>query len=162
MHYDLHELPTAQHKAGLAGLLLQIESMKQRRERGFDLGEPPTIDEQTPTSATFTFTEASTRALFDDLYDAAVVEASVKSKWQGATLKRTDEVMVTVDGKEKKEARYVYDVVQPTGPFLRSHVGEEDAGAWHKLWRDMLWQIPRGRPTTRGAVQQAQRRRLLG
>ena len=28
--YDLFDLPTAQHKAGLAGLLLQIESMKAR------------------------------------------------------------------------------------------------------------------------------------
>ena len=29
--YDLFDLPTAQHKAGLAGLLLQIESMQSRK-----------------------------------------------------------------------------------------------------------------------------------
>ena len=30
LEYDLYELPTAQHKAGLAGLLLMIESMKMQ------------------------------------------------------------------------------------------------------------------------------------
>jgi hypothetical protein len=30
LHYHLSDLPTAQHKAGLAGLLLLIESMRQR------------------------------------------------------------------------------------------------------------------------------------
>ncbi len=30
--YELFDLPTAQHKAGLAGLLLQIESMRNRKK----------------------------------------------------------------------------------------------------------------------------------
>jgi hypothetical protein len=31
VRFDLFDLPTAQHKAGLAGMLLQIQSMGNRR-----------------------------------------------------------------------------------------------------------------------------------
>ena len=31
LHFDILDLPTAQHRAGLAGLVLQVESMKKRR-----------------------------------------------------------------------------------------------------------------------------------
>ena len=34
IRYELYELPTAQHKAGLAGLLLQIDSMNERVAAG--------------------------------------------------------------------------------------------------------------------------------
>ena len=30
LEYDLHALPTAQHKAGLAGLVLQIQAMSPK------------------------------------------------------------------------------------------------------------------------------------
>src|SRR5690606_36040079 len=41
-----------------------------------------------------------------------------------------------------------YRIVQPKGTFLKGLFPDED-GLWLKLWRDMLWSIPRGRPTTR-------------
>ena len=146
MTYQLLDLPTAQHKAGLAGLVLQIRSMEQRK---FSKDQRPTIVALDPTSATFDFSEESVRSLFDDLYDAEHAEISVKSKWPGQAPIREDEIDETgSDGKVHKSKRFIYDVVQPKGHFLRRYLPERD-GLWLKLWRNMLWEIPRGRPTTR-------------
>src|SRR5437763_1037349 len=76
--YDLFDLPTAQHKAGLAGLLLQIGSMKNRKCPD---GSCPEILEQTATSATIRFTEIGIQGLFDDVYDASLERVEVRSKW---------------------------------------------------------------------------------
>jgi CRISPR-associated protein Cmx8 len=151
LKYDLFDLPTAQHKAGLAGLILQVRSMAARRLPAELI--PEVIEGQlTPTSAAFRFTERSVQGLFDDLYDARVVEVAVKAKWPGEAPKR-EEVVDETDPETKKvtrSRRFVYDVVQPAGHFLRQHLPEmEDGKGWHKLWRDMLWAIPRGVPQSR-------------
>lgn len=150
VRYDLHALPTAQHKAGLAGLLLQIESMNERRRHGATLPEPPQVLDLGPTHAEVRFTAESTQALFDDLYDAEVVEIRVKNKWSGKPPKRIEEVAVRDDGgRTAKEKWFIYDVERPTGAFLARYT-DDGKEVWHKLWRDMLWAIPRGKPTTRG------------
>src|SRR3954447_482695 len=72
VRYDLHDLPSAQHKAGLAGLLLQIENMRDRRDAGqlpSDFEIPEVVD-QTATVAQVRLTECSVQNLFDDLYHA--------------------------------------------------------------------------------------------
>ncbi len=75
--YDLFDLPTAQHKAGLAGLLLQIESMQSRK-----LPAPVFRwdSEQPRTKVHVDFTPETTVALFDDLYDATWVEGQPREK----------------------------------------------------------------------------------
>lgn len=148
--FDLHQLPAAEHKAGLAGLVLQIRDMYERHA---ETGRPaadelPELGEVSPHSATVTLTEQSCRALFDDLYMAKLEEAHVKSKWSGAKLLRTDQKSETDSetGRTKQTTVYVYEVVAPRNPFLMKHLNDE---TWQKLWRDMLWQIPRSKPTTR-------------
>lgn len=150
--YDLFDLPTAQHKAGLAGLVLQVTSMATRKMPPEQI---PTIEQLTSTSAVVRFTESSLQGLFDDLYDAAKVEVTVKTKWGDQKAKRVDELVQKDPDtqKPKKVKRFVYDVVQPCGRFLMQHLPDGD-GLWLKLWRDMLWNIPRSRPTTRRPFQQ--------
>jgi CRISPR-associated protein Cmx8 len=144
--FDLFELPSAFHKAGLAGLVLLIESLRARHLLKDD--EPNY--ELKPTSLTIAFTKPMVQVLMDDMYAAKVVEVAVKSKWQGATVKREDTIDEEKDGNKVTSKRFIYDVVQPVGQFLRDHFPEMDPQKdWHKLWRDMLWTIPRGRPTTR-------------
>lgn len=148
--YDILDLPTAQHKAGLAGLLLQIESMMDRKLPTEDI--PEIVGDVTATSATIRFTEQSTTGLMDDIYAATIEEAVVKSKWPKQTPKR-EEVVEEVDPETQKitkTKRFVYDVIQPSGHFLRQQLQSDEGGRWHKLWRDMLWQIPRSKPRTRG------------
>jgi CRISPR-associated protein Cmx8 len=154
--YDLFDLPTAQHKAGLAGLILQIRDMEERAKKDdrTSCESIPTVVDLTPTTATIAFTEKSVQGLMDDIYAAQVVEVAVKAKWTGQTPKR-EEVIEEADeqGNAKPTKRYIYDVIQPTGYFLQGHLGAE-RGAWLKLWRDMLWTIPRGNPQSRQPFEQ--------
>jgi CRISPR-associated protein Cmx8 len=142
--YDLFDLPTAFHKAGLAGLVMLIDSLKKRRL----LNRQDARYVLTPTQARVIFTESLVQQLMDDIYDARIVEVAVKTRWQGATVKREETTEETESGKFIKTKRYIYDIVQPLGQFLRDCYPDED-GLWLKLWRDMMWNIPRGRPTTR-------------
>ena len=82
--FDLHELPTVQHKAGLAGLVLQIQSMKARM---CDPNLIPVLEDLTESSARVAFSSESTQGLFDDLYAANIETVSSASKWAGATPK---------------------------------------------------------------------------
>jgi CRISPR-associated protein Cmx8 len=150
LEYDLFDLPTAQHKAGLAGLLLMIESMKMRK-----LSLLPEVKPTTATSAGFVFTKDSMQKIFDDLYDASWVEVQSKQKWQGKDPKKVLEVEPPPEseGKKKKEKYYVYDAVQPKGDFLKAFY-PDDSEAWLKLWRDMLWNTLRGKPLTRGVYEE--------
>jgi CRISPR-associated protein Cmx8 len=150
LSYSLFDLPTAQHKAGLAGLLLLIDSMQQR-----GLGPLPVVNNLTATSVALTFTQAAMQAIFDDLYDAEVRETQVKQKWQGALPKR-EELVETPDpktGKVKKNKIYVYDIVVPKAAFLE-HRYPGDENGWLKLWRDMIRETLRTRDKNRLVYQE--------
>ena len=131
LYYHLPDLPTVQHKAGLAGLLLLIESMLQR-----GLGPLPAVHDLTATSAMLTFSREAMQAIFDDLYDAKVVETPLKTKRKDKDLKREEIVEVTDPemGKVKRSKRFIV----PKAAFLEYlYPGDEEG--WLKLWRDMLW-----------------------
>ena len=150
LSYSLFDLPSAQHKAGLAGLLLLIDSLRQR---GAD--PLPDVSHLSATSAKLTFTQDSLQTVFDDLYDAAQVERTSKSKWSGKAPKRVEieEKRDEKSGKVKKQKIYVYDVVEPKASFLEHHYPGDENG-WLKLWRDMLWTTLRAQPKTRGVYEQ--------
>jgi CRISPR-associated protein Cmx8 len=148
--YSLFDLPTAQHKAGLAGLLLLIDSMQQR-----GLGPLPVVSDLGFTGVTLTFTQAAMQVLFDDLYDAEVRETESKQKWKGAPPKREEAVEISdpKTGKAKTNKVYVYDTVRPKAAFLEHHYPGDENG-WLKLWRNMIWDTLRGIPTTRGVYEE--------
>jgi CRISPR-associated protein Cmx8 len=109
--YDLFELPSAQHKAGLAGLLILLESLKAR-----EIGPLPEAMLIGSRSVTIELTQQTLGVLLDDVYDARWVEKASTAKWQGKTPKRIDEVESSGnDGKKKKEKRFVYDDFDPSG-----------------------------------------------
>lgn len=155
VRYDLFDLPTAQHKAGLAGLLMQIRHMEQKTPRPVAI---PQVKELTRASATIEFTAASVQCLFDDVYVATREVVRVKSKWPTATeAKPPEEVEEEVEEKAKdgtvrkktvKVKYFFYEQVQPSGAALRQFVTNAPE-LWLKLWRDMLWNIPRGNPQSR-------------
>jgi CRISPR-associated protein Cmx8 len=110
--YDLYTLPTAQHRAGLAGLILQA------RSAGFGA----IVEEVDPHSATVAVTEANLTALLDDLYDAEEVEVESESKWKGKTPVRVGSKAKEEGGKSKVVPVYTYMQVQPKCPFLARRV----------------------------------------
>ena len=152
LEFDLHDLPTAQHRAGLAGLILQIDSMGPEGNR-----RPskliPEIDEEALTSsfARITFTPDSMQGVFDDLYEAKPVEIVVASKWANVDPKPGEYFIEKRDpktGEIKKATGYAYDVVQPQSPCLARYIGDEGK-PWLDLWRKMVWEIPRGNDRSR-------------
>jgi CRISPR-associated protein Cmx8 len=144
LEYNLYDLPTAQHKAGLAGLVLFIRLMNRR-----GVADPPQVLRLDGVTAHIQVSERNLQALFDDLYDAIEFEEESKTKWQKKTPKRIEEVVAQAEkGKSKTEKRYYYDVVRPKGAFLEALFPDGD-GLWLKLWRDMLWETFRGVPKTR-------------
>ncbi|OCC14481.1 hypothetical protein DBT_2022 [Dissulfuribacter thermophilus] len=142
--YNLFELPTAQHKAGLAGLLVLIESMQRRK-----MSPLPKVEEMTSSSVIISFTRESMQVLFDDLYDAEFVEVKSKSKWKDKKPKRIEEEEIIENGKKKKVKYFIYDEFQAKGSFFTTFypAGCEN---WLTLWRQMLRNVLRAQPKTRG------------
>lgn len=172
--YDLLNLPTAQHRAGLAGLLLQIRHMEGKNPRPKAI---PEITDETATSATIVFNAESTQCLFDDLYSATVTgewfrQKKAKEELRGErtieigrkkikeyrygdtwltekTADKPDEVR-TIETGGTKVKEYLYDATRPQLPAVRQYLGDSGAGVlWIKLWQDMVWGVPRGVNTTR-------------
>ena len=149
LRWELHELPSSQHRAGLAGLALAVGFLKRRRDRR-GVCELIGID---ASGLSLSVDRDGMQSLFDDLYDATLEEAYSKSKWAGAEPKRVVEVEIKDEksGKLKTEKRFVYDKVVPAGGLVGDWDGAA-AGApklWLKLWQDMVWSTLRGVPATR-------------
>lgn len=133
LEYDLYSLPTAQHRAGLAGLVLQIKAMDPRKA--------PIIASVDPHSVTVTFSKRSMVDLFDDLYNAAKVEAEFDkprkdSEKRTIPPKRTIERDVEVKGKKKQVTKYIYEVIEPKCSLMARRVSKS-----HPLLRLLRDQI---------------------
>ena len=151
LSYSLFDLPSVQHKAGLAGLLLLIDSLRQR-----EAAPLPDMNNLSATSVKLTFTQDSLQTIFNDLYDAAQVEGRSKSKRSKGKAPKRVEIEETQDeksGKVKKQKIYIYDDIEPKALFLEHHYPGDEKG-WLKLWRDMLWSTLRARHKTRGVYEQ--------
>ncbi len=151
LSHNIFDLPSAQHKAGLAGLLLLIDSLQKR-----GVGPLPEVRNLLATSVQLTFSKASLQTVFDDLYDAAWVEKPQKSKRTGKKKPKrteTEEHQDKKSGKVKNQKSYVYDDVEPKALLLEHHYPGDKKG-WLKLWRDMLWATLRAQPKARRVYEQ--------
>lgn len=146
--YSLGELPSSQHRAGLAGLILTLQYLARRGHEGV-----ARIDRLEENGATVTFDRAGMKALFDLVYAASMEEkaekALRKTKNKDPIPPLRTEVRVEVDPKTKKEVQktlYVYEQVVPAGEVVLDvdPTRSGSSGAWTKLWRDSLWSILRG------------------
>lgn len=151
LNYNLFELPTTQHKSGLVGLVLMIRHLHNLKISKDDI-DILSIDKH---NVSFKFTQKGMIELFNKTYEAFLGECKSKTKWKDDNKQtiepiRIDEIEVDgKNGKKKKEKLYIYPKVFPFGAFLPYLDPEGPDGIWTKLWRDMLWQIPRGAPLSR-------------
>lgn len=121
LDYDLFELPTAQHKAGFAELLLHLRSLEQREIDG-----RPEIETLDRYSASIRITQHGLQVLFDDLFAASVEQVQSKTRYQGK--EPLDEILVTVkrDGTEERvRARIVACANARTDPRTCSEEQDE-------------------------------------
>ncbi|MGD1909405.1 MAG: type I-MYXAN CRISPR-associated protein Cmx8 [Rivularia sp. (in: cyanobacteria)] len=151
LNYQLAALPSAQHRAGLAGLVLMVEYLHRQpdflecEEAVFEVED---LDE---FGVKLRLNLSGLKALFDITYKAFEDERTTETKIKKYHLIEEKEVK-DKKGKTKLVKRYVYKVTVPHGAFLVScdkSCEDEKNGIWIKLWRDMLWQIVRGVPSTR-------------
>jgi len=146
LDFKLAELPYAQHRAGLAGLVLMIQELQRSPwlKEDVTLIKIKTLDQY---GAEIELNQAGLTALFDLAYLARTEERKSKSKIKNYI--RIDEVETTdKKGKAKVQKYYVYEVVTPVSAFLEDWDRSEKQ-VWIKIWRDMFWSIIKGVPTTR-------------
>jgi CRISPR-associated protein Cmx8 len=163
LDYQLAELPSSQHRAGLAGLVL-IERWLKRQpafkesEKNGAICDFIRLDTQ---GATLKINQAGLEALFDEIYAASLEEQERPQPFKN---KKTQEIIPPLreeereevnseTGKTKKKKVYIYPVVVPKGSFLADSSYDQSSdgnkGHWIKLWRDMVWSTLRGVPATR-------------
>lgn len=140
LEYNLAELPSSQHRAGLAGLVLMVDWLRGEFEkdqidaekvicRRIDLGE---------TRAAFEMNKDGYKFLFDKVYGYFRKAEEKDKKPEGKTAKFTEKI---VDGK----ISFTQFILQPQGAFLADYdpTNQANDGIWIKLWRDMFFQVIR-------------------
>ena len=156
LNYSLSELPSSQHRAGLAGLALMVRWLhlfEAWKQDGAAICEIVNLSDR---GLTLRINPLGLQALFNEVYGASWEEQERTQVLKNA---RTKEVIPYLREEEKdgvdkkgnptKKKVYIYQVVVPKGAFIADADPEGDHGKWIKLWRDFLWSILRGVPATR-------------
>lgn len=150
LEYNLAELPSSQHRAGLAGLVLMLRWLEKEPDKK-GVCELTQIDE---TRAALQIDQEGLQFLFDKTYAASKEEVGRETKLKNKAkeeippLREEKRTVTDKDGKSKEKTFYIYPQVIPRGAFLVDYDKSED-GVWIKLWRNMIWSILRGVPATR-------------
>lgn len=147
--WDLGELPSTQHRAGLAGLLL----MTRWRDRHPERQGVCRVVECGPQRLTLELDLPGLEDLFSHVYGATEELQPYSAPFKGKEPIREEEVEEEKNGQTKRRTLYYYPVVVPKGAFL-----QEQPAPWLKLWRHMVWQIPRGIPAQRKPFEARARR----
>jgi CRISPR-associated protein Cmx8 len=156
VQWSLAELPTTQHRAGLAGLVLFVEWLESiadpKRNEGIC-----TIVSSSESGATMRVDRNGMRRLYDRLYAASAEEVErpqpLKNKAKAVIppIRTVEREVADAKGKSKPKTFYVYPQTIPHGgPLLEwdpARNGEN--GPWVKLWRDLTWSVLRGIPAQR-------------
>jgi CRISPR-associated protein Cmx8 len=151
LSYTLAELPSAQHRAGLAGLVLMVKEVNHQdlldnyQDAILEFSSKP--DEY---GLTLEFNLEGLKALFDLTYQA--FNEPRKTTTKISNYDRIEEEPIIEKGKEKIKQWYHYSVVVPQGAFLPywdNSSNDENNGLWIKLWRNMMWDIVRDKDASR-------------
>lgn len=161
LDYRLAELPSSQHRSGLAGLVLVVQWLERQSEfkQKIDDGAICKLTRLDDHGATLELNQAGLAALFDEIYDASTEEQArpqlLKNKQKEVIppLREEEREETNAQGKQKTKKVYIYPIVVPRGSFLADQSYDQSSdgqnGRWVKLWRDMVWSILRGVPATR-------------
>src|SRR5882672_10183875 len=154
LDYNLADLPSSQHRAGLAGLVLMIQWL-ERQGTPKGMCDIARLDDR---GATLRINQEGLAALFDEVYAASKEEQErsqpLKNRQKAIIPPLREATRTEIDpksGKEKTKTVCIYPAVIPKGAFLVDidPSASGDKGIWVKLWRDVIWSIFRGVPATR-------------
>lgn len=130
--YDLFELQSSQHKAGLAGLILLRDSLHER-----EINSLPKI-EPNGSTVTVSLPEGSLGVLMRDMYAAFSIKTPKKKK---SKKKGTQEADSNGGDSEEKER------VFPRLTAIERLLSGGENSLWLKLWREMVVGTIKIRPT---------------
>jgi CRISPR-associated protein Cmx8 len=159
LSYQLAELPSAQHRAGLAGLVLMVREV--HHQELLDKYEDAVLEfssEPDEYGLTLKLNLEGLKALFDLTYNAfnehrwSTQKDKDKEYAEDEIRERETKDKKDKKGRIKKITEYRYSVVVPKGSFLVSwDTSDEDESKklWLKLWRNMMWDIVRDKPASR-------------
>lgn len=157
LSWTLANLPSSQHRAGLAGLVLLVQYMARKPDRTgvCEL-------KVSPTGASLTLDFQGLTELLDEAYTATQSEVRYEKplkKKDGSELPPLRIDLETIIKKDKPQEKnwYIYHKAEPKGgPLVEwepqaddKTTGNHAGKVWIKLWRDMIWSIYRGVPLTR-------------
>ena len=156
LSWNVHELPSSQHKAGLAGLALCVRFLERKPDRKGTCSIE-CIDED---GLTLAVDRDGMQSLFDDVYDASLEEKeqkAIRKKGKGDQKQddppkrvETREVVDPKTHKTKTVQLFIYHQVVPRGSFIDElDTGSDGKKLWLKLWRDLVWSTLRAVPATR-------------
>jgi CRISPR-associated protein Cmx8 len=161
LEWSLAQMPSSQHRAGLAGLVLMVRWLERQPRARPGICR---LERVTANGCALRLDERGLQELFDQVYGATQAE-SESSKLR---TKKNQEVVEPIRTEErpqfdkvgqptgKTKTVYIYPQVVPSGAFLTeldpTRSGNE--GAWVKLWRDMVWSVLRGIPAQRNPYNQ--------
>ncbi len=152
LNYELAELPSSQHRAGLAGLVIMLQWLE--RQPGERKGIAELVDLGAHT-AVIRLDRPGLEELFDHVYAASkeeVAESKLRKDKKKAVIPPLREVEVEETdrrGKVKRKTVFYYPKIVPRGAFLLEHDPTGEQGRWTKLWRDTVWSVLRGIPAQR-------------
>jgi CRISPR-associated protein Cmx8 len=161
LDFQLAELPSSQHRAGLAGLVLIVQWLERQPEfkQKAEDGAICKLNHLGDRGAILELNQAGLAVLFNEIYDASTEEQErpqpLKNKQKEIIppLREEEREETDAKGKQKTKKVYIYPVVVPRGSFLADPSYDQSSdgknGRWIKLWRDMIWSILRGVPATR-------------
>lgn len=144
LEYNLAELPSSQHRAGLAGLVLMARWLAKEPDiKG--ICEITQIDE---ISATLQIDQEGLQFLFDKVYAASKEDQERDKVSKNSRTKEIIPYKNTIEksilnektGESEKKTFYIYPQVIPHGAFLVDYDKSEN-GIWIKLWRDLIWGV---------------------
>ena len=134
--WSLPDLPTAQHKAGLAGLLVYVRKMPHF------IRDPnaafPVIESESPLELRVRFTQASLMTLMDSVYAGEKHLVESRKKWSGPTPFGEKTKTVERDGQQREEKLFLYKVVRPKAEIIAYWRGGDGEDSWVVLWREAV------------------------
>ena len=134
--WSLPDLPTAQHKAGLAGLFVYMSKMPEF------ITDPnaafPVIESKSSMELSVRFTEASLKTLMDSVYAGEKHLVESRKKWSGRKPDGEKTTPVEENGQQREEQVFLYEVVRPKAEIIAYWRGGDGEDPWVVLWRNAV------------------------
>ncbi len=132
--WSLPDLPTALHKAGLAGLLCYVKNMPELAPQA----AVPILEKEAPHELQVRFTEETLRALMDSVYAGEKHRVESRKKWKNGTLIEERSEPSQLDEDKPPTKIWVYETDRPKVDLIVHWRHGKPEDRWVKLWRDAV------------------------